>query len=112
MSHANVTITEHGVIQRPVSANVNTSQPDVTVNSAKKDITETRRVDYPMIANHVRVSLPTSVFLSDRALNVQTVRRVILETIARNALTDISVIQKEYLDNLQGMVTVLIIDLV
>lgn len=104
MSDANVTTTEHDATQRPVSVNVNTTQADATVNSVRKDSTETRLADKPTIVNHVRVSLPTSVFSSDRMFNVQTVRTATLETTVRNVLTDFSVIQKENSDNPPGMI--------
>ena len=103
----NVTTTEHDVIQKLVSANVNTTQLDATANFVRKDFMETRLVVNLTIANHVRVSLPTNVFSSDRMSNVLTVRKVTSVTTVKNVLTDISVIQKENSENAQGTIIII-----
>lgn len=94
--------TELDVIRKPASVNAKITLPDETVNSARKDFTETQHVACPMIVNLVLVSSPTSVFSSDRASNVLIVRKVTSGTTARNVWMDISVIQKENSENPPG----------
>jgi len=92
--HANVTITELDVIRKLVFVNAKITLPDETVSSVRKDTMAILPEERKTIVNHVHVSSLTNVSSSARVSNVRTVLKAILEIIARNALMDISVIQK------------------